>query len=439
MAIFHLSCDFEEVILKLNNKSTTMNDRVDVAIVGAGLAGLSAAIHLHRAGKSVKIYEAKDYIGGRVSTLVQEGFSLDRGFHVLLTAYPECQKLLDYEKLNLKSFDNDALNIFREGKIERFSCPLKHPLFVFKLISSSFFTTKDFFNLLFLKRKLSKTSAESLLSLENGNALACLKKDGFSQKFIDNFFKPFLGGLLLDRNLLSSGKMVNFFLKMFFEGQAALPSMGMGALSEQMAAYLPEGTIHLNQEVQGINKEGLILNNNEKIKAKFVLLATDARSAAKLLDLPLPPIGHSVACCYYAAEKSPLNAPILFLNGEDKGPVNHLAVLSDVAPSYAPAGASLISATILDKYMHMSDEELNIAAMKQLSSWFGSQVSKWKLLKIFRILNAHPAIYPDRFWHSPYPFKVRDSLYACGDYLEAPNINSALAIGRKAAAEIIQA
>lgn len=290
-----------------------------------------------------------------------------------------------------------------------------------------------------LKLKLKRTSVEKLFSCDSSNALACLKKDGFSRQFIDKFFKPFLGGILLDRSLLSSGKMVNFLLKMFFEGHAVLPSRGMGSISQQLADLLPSGSIHLNKEVMRITTESeIILNDNQKIKAKIILLATDPWSAAKLLELPLPPSGHGVITAYYAAEKSPLNEPILFLNGNDNGPINHLAVVSDVAPTYAPAGASLINTTILDKHMHLSDEDLNNACIEQLSLWFGSQVFKWKPLKILRIANAHPAIYPDRLWHSPYPFKIRNSLYACGDYLEAPNINSALATGRKAATEIIR-
>ena len=412
-----------------------MNNMVDVAIIGAGLAGLSAAVHLHRAGKSIKIYEAKDYIGGRASSILHEGFCLDRGFQVLLTAYPECRQLLNYQDLQLKSFKKDAL-IFRNNKTERLGYPFTHPLEFFKLKSFSIFNPKDLFYLLRLKRKLRKACNEKLLAYDESNALAQLKKDHFSQKFIDNFFKPFLGGILLDRNLLSSGKMVNFLLKMFMEGETALPAKGMGAIAQQIASYLPADTIHLNHQVQRIADQEIILSNNRKINAKTILLATDAWSAARLLELPLPPPGHSVACCYYAAEKSPLEAPLLFLNGEEKGPINHLAVVSDVAPTYAPAGASLISATILEKHMNLSDEFLNDAAIEQLSRWFGSQVFQWKPLKIFRIANAHPAIYPDRLWHSPYPYKVRNNVYACGDYLEAPSINSAIATGRKAAIEI---
>ena len=414
-----------------------MNNVVDVAIIGAGMAGLSAAIYLQRAGKSIQIFEKKNYIGGRVSTLKKEGFSLDRGFQVFLTAYPECRKLFDYKKLDLKAFEKDTL-IFREGKPERFKYPLNPILSFFKWNFSPNLSRMDLWHLLRLKIKLRKSSSESLLSLDNGHALARLEKDGFSGKFIDHFFRPFLGGILLDRSLLSSGKMVNFLLKMLIEGQVTLPSMGMGALTQQMATQLPRDTIHLNREVVRITEDGIILNDNQKILAKVVLLAADPWSAAKLLDLPLPPNGHGVACCYFGAEKSPINEPILVLNGEDKGPINHLAVLSDVAPHYAPVGASLISVTILEKHMHLADDVLNDAVVEQLNKWFGSQVFKWKPLQLFRIPNAHPAIYPDRLWHSPYPFKIREGLYACGDYLEAPTINSAIATGRKAAAEINQ-
>lgn len=410
-------------------------DQVDVAIIGAGLAGLSAAIYLHRAGKSVQIFEKKSYIGGRISTLKKEGFSLDRGFQVLLTAYPECRKLLDYNKLDLKAFEKDAL-FFRDGKIERFRYPLNNPLSFFA--HSSYFTKKDIWHLWRLRLKLRSTADESLLSLDNGNALALIKKDGFSDRFIEHFFKPFFGGILLDRSLLSSGKMIHFLLKMFFEGSVVLPSMGIGAISQQMATQLPRDTIHLNTEVARIVEDGILLQQTQKIQAKVVLLATDPWSAAKLLDLPLPPSGHQVACCYFGAEKSPLNEPILFLNGEEKGPISHLAVLSDVAPHYAPVGASLISVTILDKHMHLSDQVLMDAVVEQLNSWFGSQVFKWKQLQFFRIMNAQPIIYPDRLWHSPYPFKIRERLYACGDYLEVPTVNSAIGTGRKAAAEINQ-
>ena len=71
----------------------------DAVIVGAGLAGLSCAISLEAAGLSVTLLEASDAPGGRVRTDVVEGFRLDRGFQVMLTAYPEAKRLLDNRAL----------------------------------------------------------------------------------------------------------------------------------------------------------------------------------------------------------------------------------------------------------------------------------------------------------------------------------------------------
>lgn len=414
-----------------------MSEKLDVIIIGAGLAGLSAALHLNAKGKSIKIFESKGHIGGRVFSEFKEGFCLDRGFQVLMTAYPECKQLLDYDRLQLKNFDKGALIAQKKELIRlNYSNSLSS---IYELLSSPIFTKKDLWHLFLLSRKLHRSSGERLLREDSLNALTCLEKEGFSRLSIESFFKPFLGGVLLDRSLLSSGNMVNFVLKMFMEGDVALPAKGMGAIPQQIAEQLPPGTIHLNRKAVHITPEReVLLQGGQRVSAETVILATDPWSAAKLIDLPLPAPGHSVACCYFAADKPPFSEAMLFLNGEEKGPINHIAVVSNVAPSYAPSGGHLISATILEKYMHLNDEGLNNAAIEQLNQWFGSQVFQWQPLQTYRIQNAHPAIYPDRFWHSPYPFKIRKGLYACGDYLEAPSINSALATGRKVAAEILK-
>jgi phytoene dehydrogenase-like protein len=60
-----------------------------VTIIGAGIAGLTAAVYLQRQGHKVQILEASERAGGRIKTDLVEGFKLDNGFQVLLTAYPE--------------------------------------------------------------------------------------------------------------------------------------------------------------------------------------------------------------------------------------------------------------------------------------------------------------------------------------------------------------
>lgn len=101
-----------------------------VVIVGAGLAGLTCARHLSREGRDV-ISEASDDIGGRVRTEELDGFLLDRGFEVLLTACPEAQRLLDYEDLNVKPFDSGSLIRTSQG-LQRLSDPWRYPGQIFE-------------------------------------------------------------------------------------------------------------------------------------------------------------------------------------------------------------------------------------------------------------------------------------------------------------------
>ena len=108
----------------------------DVIIIGAGLAGLSCARALHQRGISCLLLEASDDVGGRVRTDKLEGFLLDRGFQVLLTAYPEVRRWLDLESLNLRPFYPGAL-MRTAGRFERLVDPWRRPLDAIKQLFTS--------------------------------------------------------------------------------------------------------------------------------------------------------------------------------------------------------------------------------------------------------------------------------------------------------------
>ena len=63
-----------------------MKTDYDVIIVGAGIAGLTAAKILKAANKKILLIESSDGVGGRVRTDHKDGFLLDRGFQVMLTS-----------------------------------------------------------------------------------------------------------------------------------------------------------------------------------------------------------------------------------------------------------------------------------------------------------------------------------------------------------------
>ncbi len=72
----------------------------EVLIVGAGLAGLNAAITLQSAGVDVTVIEASDRAGGRVASEVIDGFICDRGFQLINAQYPALQELNVIQELD---------------------------------------------------------------------------------------------------------------------------------------------------------------------------------------------------------------------------------------------------------------------------------------------------------------------------------------------------
>ena len=115
------------------------------------------------------------------------------------------------------------------------------------------------------------------------------------------------------------------------------------------------------------------------------------------------------------------------LNGDGAGPINNCSVVSAVAPSYAPAGASLISVTVLQR-----SHEPDVRA--QLTQWFGEKVARWQHLRTYSIPYAQPA----QLTYKPKPALVQPGVYRCGDYAENASIDGALASGHRAAQALLQ-
>ena len=213
----------------------------------------------------------------------------------------------------------------------------------------------------------------------------------------------------------------------------SLPSKGLSSIPEELAELIDPASIHLNTQVASIKPKAIVLNSGIEIQADAII-ATDPWSKARLLGETLPPQGRSVACIYFMATKSPVDAPILVLNADGEGPINHLAVLSDVAPRYAPKEESLISVTVLEKNMLKYQDKLEDAVREQLESWYGQDVLTWRHVHTYKIRNAHPLNYGK----TRSSYKVREGVYVCGDYLEAPCMHSAMREGRLAAEEILK-
>jgi phytoene dehydrogenase-like protein len=405
----------------------------EVLIIGAGLAGLACARTLHRRGVRFLLLDASDWIGGRVRTDDVDGFRLDRGFQVLLTAYPEAQAQLDYERLGLYVFEPGAL-IRTEGRFCEIADPFRQPARVLRTLSAPIGSLSDKFRIALLRWRTARSSVAEILSRGDSSTWDWLRARGFSQRVIRRFFQPFYGGVFLDPNLRVSSRMFEFTFKMFAEGDAAVPERGMQAIPDQLAEEFPAGSVRLEAPVEAIEGNIARLSGGESLRADAVVVATDGSAAARLLPQLKSCLVRGVTCLYFAASEPPVNRPILVLNGSGRGPVNHLHVASAVAPSCAPPGQALVSVSIAGNPMR-DDASLQTAVREQLRRWYGGAVDSWRLLRIYRIPNALPAMTAPGRARS---VRLAPGLYVCGDHRASPSIQGALESGRLAGEALLR-
>ena len=394
-------------------------------VVGAGLAGLTAAKVLSQSGREVLLLEKSDGVGGRVRTDQYKDFLLDRGFQVLLTAYPELPKHLNLSLLELHSFESGA-TIFSDGHFSKVGDPFRN---VSSIMSTAFTKTigiQDKIKLLKLRNSLIGRKKIYLQQKDDKRILETFEELGFTSKAIISFFKPLVGGIQLDPTLSGSTRLCFLVLKMLFIGDAAVPSRGMGAISEQLSKQINESSIRLTSSVDKVEGKKVILESGESFLPSNLIIATEGPATAKLLGQESP-LSRSVSCIYFSAPQAPSSSKAILLNGEKNGPALNVAIMSNISPSYSKNGKALIAVAIPDTIKTDSMENILI----QMRKWFGDSVDSWEHIKTYSIEHGQPDLRPgDPFRKS---IKNSEGVYICGDHRDTPSIQGALVSGRRAA------
>ena len=406
-----------------------MTEGARVVVVGAGLAGLSCAVRLQECGARPIVLEASERVGGRVCTDEVGGFLLDRGFQVFLDAYPNAGRRLDKGALDLRKFRPGAL-LFdgrsRRRVMDVFRCP-QHLIGTALRGVGSF---RDKLLIAKLRSRLKNADAEELLAGQGQSTIEYLRDFGFSERMIDQFFRPFYGGIFLERDLRTSSGMFEFTFKMFAEGAATLPADGMRSIPEQLAARLRDGTVLLGARVRSIGARGAVLESGERVEGDALVVAADGTTAAALVPASglVEPGWRAVTGLYFAAPRSPLDEAIIALNKAGSGLVNNVCVPSDVAPRYAPEGQSLVSVSVLGE---QSGADLPSLVKAELGGWFGGQVEDWRHLRTDRIRRALPEQL--RMEGAGEGFRRCGDVVVCGDHCSSASIEGAIDAMREGA------
>jgi phytoene dehydrogenase-like protein len=416
-------------------------DDADVVVVGSGLAGLVAARRLAARGATVRVFEREHDVGGRVRSTHDEGYTFDRGFQVLFTAYPAVRRELDLDALDLRDFRPGAI-IARDGHRSVLSDPFGDPEAIVESALNRDVTLGDKVRTLGLRRELAGADPATLFDGPDESTRAYLAERGFSEKFLENFAAPFYGGITLDRSLSTSSHVFAYTFAMLARGRTAVPSGGMGAITEQLAARARDAGVDVitDEPVSGVDgrEDGAIVHvDGDTVDVDAVVVATNPGSAHALTGVDAPTDGKACVTLWFVAPDGlelGTKGRIL-LNAADDRP-NQVVHHTEAAPEYAPDGADVLSATFLGE-QDATDDELAAEVRDALASWYPERrIAGLDLHHVDRIEFAQFAQPPG--FRDALP-GVRDPdgrVYLAGDYTRWSSIQGALESGRVAAEAI---
>lgn len=381
-----------------------------VIVIGAGLAGLSAAIALQNEGVDVTVLESSDRPGGRVTSDVIDGYICDRGFQLINANYPEIKALAIMKDIDFVTASS-VIEMARNDTRIRIGDPRKAPLSVFNSETGTLIEKTRLIKYLLIRKNVASVGED-------------LKANGLGKTY-ERVLRPFLTGVFLADPLIVNAESGRTAIKQFIKGKIGLPAQGCREFSEALAARVK--SIEYGVQVNSI-KKNRVKTSRGSYEADAIIVATDATTAAQLLDLTDVPQLVGCTTWYHSTSQSPTQSASLIVDSQNRGPLVNTMVISNMVPSYAPAGKSLISSTSI---LPATESEVR----RHLSILYGVDTRKWKLVAKYEIPSALPL--PTLQSAALSGAHVRDSIYIAGDYKSAPSQNGALLSGRLAALSVL--
>ena len=375
----------------------------DCIVVGAGLAGLTAARAVQQAGNSVLLLEASDQVGGRVRSDVIDGFICDRGFQVINPKYPQVVKSNVIKELDFK---------YISGKIKLADEQIK--------VGYSLSTFSPKLGSINQKLRFLKFVASPKVKNEKSFGHYTTEFPDLYQKVL----KPFLSGVFLTDPQEIASDVAQQILRSFVKSLPGVPAAGVGEFSRALAK--PIQNLKLNESVQSVSN-GQVTTNQDTYRARYVIVATDPTTAAQLLSGVQLPKMLSSTTAYFATNQLPSDSKNLVVSSKSKL-VNSI-VISQVSKKYAPDGQHLVSATSLSPITES-------VFRKELAQIWQMNTHSWEYVARYEINQSLPAHLPGV--RKTKSAKFSDQIYLAGDHMAVPSQQGAMQSGFLAARAINQ-
>jgi hypothetical protein len=386
-----------------------MSNSCDVLIIGAGLAGLSAAISLQEAGKDVRVIESSDRPGGRVTSDIIDGFICDRGFQLINSKYPALQSLDVIKEIDFIAAPR-VIEVALGNDRRTLGDPRVAPWTALDKATGT------------IPEKLSLLRFLAITPKENQSVEDVLKPSG---SVYTRALRPFLQGVFLTDPRNVDARYGQSVIKSFVTGSPGIPRKGVAELSKALAARVSS----ITYGVQANSLEGKVTKTSVgDFSANTLIVATDATTATQLLGLHEVPRMAGCITWYHAVTNNPSGNGRLIVDGQNRGPVINSIVMSDISSSYAPLGQHLVSTTT-DLGATESDVRRHLAIM------WGMSTHDWQLIAKYEIPAALPIQNVGRSLTQT--VKVSENIFVVGDHRAVPSQQGALFSGRLAAELII--
>lgn len=409
------------------------NEEYKIHIIGAGVSGLIAAMVLEDNGFRPIIIEATDRVGGRVKTDIVNGYQLDHGFQVLLTAYPAAKKYLDFEALELQHFVSGAA-IFDSGKQKILGDTLRDFSLLLPTLFSGIGTVKDKIKVLKLNTLLKSTSLEEIFSKTETTTYKYLFDFGFSEEMVSKFFKPFFGGIFLEDQLQTSSRMFEFVYKMFGEGAAALPKAGIEAIPQQLKGNLKQTTFRFNTKVKAVENGKVILEDGSELESDYSIVATEASQL--ISNLKNQEIQwENCETLYFEADARKIEKPLIGLITAKNALVNNIFYHTSLETK-STGDKELLSVTVV-KDDFVTAYGLQKQVEIELKEFCG--ITSLKFLKQYSIPKALPRLDSLQYEMSPSETRLTTQIFLAGDTQLNGSLNAAMIAGERAGMGVVEA